>query len=340
MNTYTENLYNNIFNKIANEYTNLRVISGYGSATFLKRVIEDFPHLSVELFLGMASEGVSINNHVAYQKFTKSEDKVNVYYQISKPLNHMKILEFSNSTAKTLLAGSANFTENGFLIQRELMSTITDNLDSLFEEQRANSLICIDPTVEQYISFYKEDTNKGYITEVTKLDKGKQDVVIGMNNLQVTPEQVHHFKQKMLELSSRVDFSLYTTFEISVVLKSEHNPMWSCKGINAWTIGKEPVLEQTPRLSFDKVFPKNKEFTIFTDDNQTFRAKLTGNFNGQLTILNCNLYDYICNRISLTQKRPISYDDLVAKNCTTMYFKRINEIEYCMSFNKDYLTNK
>ncbi|CAM5220988.1 hypothetical protein UACE39S_00988 [Ureibacillus acetophenoni] len=335
MTTYTENLYEYIFKKYAKEYNQLRVISGYGSASFLKRVIEDFPHLNIKLFLGMTSEGVSIINHTNYQKYTQSNEKVNIYYQVSKIPNHMKILEFSNSTSKITFVGSANFTENGFLIQRELMTKINDDLDMLFNEQCCNSLICIDPMIEIYINIYIEDSVKIELPE--KVKESNEILEYGNDHkFKNKMKQEQLFKNKLNELNNRIDIAYYNTFEISVVLKSENNPMWHCKGINAWTEGKEPVLEQTPRLSFINVFPANKEFTIYTDDNQTFIAKLTGNFNGKLSIINSNLYDYMYNRISLTQKRPISYDDLVVNGLATMYFKRINEVEYIMSFNKNY----
>lgn len=355
MDTYFVNLYENIFGKIANNYTHLRIISGYASASFLSRVINDFPHLKIELFLGMTLHGVSKNNHLEFQSLIKRYENINVFYQIKGKPNHMKILEFSTKTSNKIFIGSANFSENGFFNHKEVLTEIDFLPESLFIDQVNDSLICNDKSINDFIKFYDEDTNDLSLVN-DKIDSAASLVEVDECEVSNELENENVLQQNATTISSkikgnvgkrksikswsllrgRIDYEYYLSFEVTVILQRNNNPRWANKGINAWVDGRNPVLVQTPKLLFAKVFPCNEKFSIYTDDNKLFNAKLTGKFNGELEVLNFNLYDYIRERIGLVEKRPISYDDLVSNGYATMYFTRINHNEYKMSFNKDY----
>ena len=344
--TYFEHLYENLFVRIANDYTDLKVISGYASSSFLSRVVSDFPHLKIELFIGMTSQGVSKKNHVEYQSLVKKRKNISVFYQIDGIPNHMKILEFSKgeSINKKIFIGSANFSENGFFNNKEVMSEINYLPKELFNDQLKISLLCIDENINNYVDIYENEEkeqdlyNSNRDKDLIYIEKETSEPIKVTDLLR---KRSSNENRKMMmhswdSLKSKTDPQYYNSFEITVVLPKENNVRWASKGINAWVNNRVPVLEQTPKLLFAKVFPQDEEFKIYSDDGQILNAKLTGNFNGQLEVLNLNLYDYVRKRIGLLEQRPISYDDLVEEGYTTMYFTRINRNEYKMGFNQNY----
>lgn len=89
-----ENLYDNIIAKNADRYSHLRVITGYSSGNFVHRVLNDFPNLKIELYLGMAMQGISNRDHKAYREITmmkleKSIMLISYQWFIKKLLNFM-----------------------------------------------------------------------------------------------------------------------------------------------------------------------------------------------------------------------------------------------------------
>lgn len=155
MTTYTVDLYKQIIIPFAETSSRLQVISGYASAAFLKRVSQQFSHLQIDLYIGMTHQGVSQQDHELYCALTKQANGICVYYQITPVPNHMKILRFECENNTHTFVGSANFSENGFLYQREIMAKINDPLQYLFDEQHKNSLLCTDERIAAHISFFE-----------------------------------------------------------------------------------------------------------------------------------------------------------------------------------------
>ena len=117
MTLIVSDLYERIMQANADEFDCLRVITGYSSGDFIKKVLSDFPNLNIELYLGMARQGVSIRDHDYYQSITQ-KGVVKVCYVTDKPMIHQKVMEFYNSRDRIGYVGSANFSFNGFFEQR------------------------------------------------------------------------------------------------------------------------------------------------------------------------------------------------------------------------------
>lgn len=325
MTTYTEQLYKHVIASHAEKSSHLKVISGYGSATFLNRVKNDFIHLNIELYLGMTHQGISEQDHALYTEWTKNSTLTQVYYQISPIPNHMKVLIFENESKKYTFVGSANFSENGFLYQRELMTEINNDVSYLIDEQRENSLLCTDSEVLNYVQLFKSQN------------------AINMENQAVetlTNEEVQENKKVYISLNEQLKqtqiIKPYKNFSLEVVLPEKHSPHWHTNGINAWRENKQPHLLQTPKLMFDKIFPSEQMFEIYTDDGVKLIAKVAGRFNSRkLCTENVNLYKYVCNRIGLQNNAPISYENLVAYGRTNMSFKRVDATTYIMDFSSE-----
>lgn len=331
MELYYEKLYENIFSKRANNYKCLCIVSGYASANFLSRIISEFPHLNIELFIGMAFQGITTSDHSGYRTLMQKNDNIKVYYQMLGVPNHMKVYQFSGPSLLKTFIGSANFSDTGFFKHKEILTESVEVPNTIFEEQRKNSLLCTNPLVEQHIDFY-ENEYKEFIES-----EDEKTVLVGESKTEyrlVKKEKRERAKRKWELLRGNMDPMFYRSFEITVMMPPENNPRWNDRGINSWVNNKTPVIEQTPRLSFSTVFPQ-EEFIVYTDDNEVMKARLNGNFNGNLEFLNINLYQYIKQRIGLVKERPISYSDLILAGYAKLYFTRLNYNEYVMSFNEN-----
>lgn len=332
----TENLYHNIIEKEAPYFNELIIISGYGSADFLANITSRYPHLKISLFLGMTQTnlGISKKNHCEFKKLTELNNNIFVYYQINGAPTHMKVVEFCLGETRKTYVGSANFTENGFINNRELMVLITESATELFVEQMKVSLLCTNERIDDYIYFYSE--NEEALESVIREEGSKYDNEVNERKLtnpkesrDIEPDIIFKFK----DIRSTRNFSFFNIFEIEIVLNQINDPRWYDSGINSWMNGKIPSLLQTPKVFFDKIFPVGEVFEIIADDGKIYDAKLTGRFNKNLELVNGNFYEYVRKRIGLNEKRPISRDDLKMYGNTKICFERIDELKYLMSFN-------
>lgn len=332
----TENLYHNIIEKEAPDFNELKIISGYGSSEFLANITSKYPHLKISLFLGMTQTnlGISKKNHDEFKKITELNNNILVYYQINGVPTHMKIVEFCLGETKKSYVGSANFTENGFINNRELMTLITDSTKELFCEQMKVSLLCTDETIDEHIFFYSE--NEGTMESLIQEESSNYSDEIKNKKLE-NPQGLRYTESdivfKFRNVRSTRNFSFFNIFEIEIVLNQINNPRWYDSGINSWVNGTTPSLLQTPKVFFDKIFPVGEIFEIIADDGQIYDAKLTGRFNKNLELINGNFYEYVRKRIGLNEKRPISREDLEIYGKTKVCFERIDELKYLMSFN-------
>lgn len=327
MTTYTTNLYDRIIVSHAKVSSRLKVISGYASSTFLKRVIEEFPSLKIDLYIGMTHQGVSKKDHEMYCEWTRDNGQVKVYYQTTLIPNHMKILMFEVGALKRIFLGSANFSENGFLYQQEIMTEVETNLDALYIQQHANSIICIHPQVDKYVTFFEVD----YVSQAF----GEQEILERIEEIKLDEDEqnLQQYLQFKSTLEASTTNSFSKDFSIEVVLPKSGNPHWASNGVNAWRQNKQPHLLQTNKVKFNNYFPSEQMFDIYADDGVKLKAKVTGKFNSrQLSVENVNLYEYVCKRIGLNNGAPISYENLLAYGRTNMVFNRIDNKTYIMNF--------
>ena len=352
MATISTNLYEKIIAKEASLSEKLRVISGYGSAPFLKKVVTEYPSLEIELFLGMTQQGISEKNHQMFNDLSQGYSNISVYYQVFGKYTHMKILEFTSLNNRNTYIGSANFTENGFVEQREIMTPIEDDLETLFVQQRANSMLCCDEDILNKINVYPDEI---YLEK--KINEYEQDIKYNDSEKHENPLNedlgpygdssefgissddsnnkyfpIKNFYKKLPTLRLSANNLYYKEFDLPIVLPPINNALWDRRGINAWTEGGTPVLEQTPKLHFETVFPSNQKFEIVTDDGCSFVAILTGKFNRNLQLINGDLFQYIQKRIGAADDSPISYFDLIKFGFVNFHFVRLSETKYCMTF--------
>lgn len=333
MSIFIDNLYEGIIRLEAKKNTDLKVISGYASGTFLKKVCKEFPYLNIRLYIGMTSQGISKSDHEIYCSLTMHNPFVHVYYQTAQISTHMKVIDFKSTDGHSVYVGSANFSENGFVNQREIMVQVKDSMSSVFQYQHAISTICIHEDIEKKIAILPDEIFK-LVNSSNNSDKLQEDDTIEyvVHNGNSTKKKKTNYIKRFRSIRSNADPNYYQKFSIEIVQDNITNPRWKDTGINAWVNKKTPILSQKAGIFFDQVFPKDEKFKLYTDDDKIFHGILTGRFNSELKLLDGNFYEYIKERIKLQTFRPISHEDLMEYGVTKLFFERINKNEYIMSF--------
>ena len=125
---FGKKLYDEIILKYGLKSEKLLVLSGYSSASFLQKVMDDLPKVKVSLIIGMAMQGIRDIDHSKYKEFSADNNTLaNVFYRTQGPLDHQKIVCFiKNGEIFKAFAGSANFSENGYFDQVESMASVDD----------------------------------------------------------------------------------------------------------------------------------------------------------------------------------------------------------------------
>lgn len=307
MEVYTSNLYNSVIKHNLSKYTNVRVLSGYGSSSFLEKVIEDFPLTKIELYIGMAKEGISRNDHINFNIL--SNEKIKVFYNITNNFNHMKIYEFSNEFDKIYYIGSANFSDNGFFVNEEILVEINKDLSYIFSKYNINMMNCTHVDIEKYINLIDKES-------ITKINR---------NPKKVNYKTLNDFKEK-------IENKFFRKFSVPIVLPSTSDLNWRSQGINKYPFNnEEPVIRQTPQNSFIELFPKEEIIYIYTYDGNELTAVISGDFYSEIKFIDFNIYKYINEKLKLNRNTPISYEQLKEKGIEEFHFVRLNETEYFLT---------
>lgn len=322
-----QDLYTSILKENAIESIELKIISGYASPSFLERVLKDFPKLKISLYIGMTDEGISFNNHFKFREIQMRTDTL-IFYQSNK-LNglsptHIKVYEFSNRKTNKVFVGSANFTENGFVNNRELLVEISDSLDKLFDEQQQNSVSCLDENITDYINFTKEKNNE------ISIENPIEEIHIGDTNLVISKLKTGRSKA-LNYFGGNIDYRYLQYFSLSIALNSSTNNRWKISGINGVLDEKESVLMHSLDGYMYDLFEENAKITIYTDDGKVLNAQLIGKYNKELTLIGEDTwYDYIIDRLGIDHGIPLSNENLSQIRCSNLEFERIGELEYLM----------
>lgn len=316
---YNNELYLNVLKENCKIYDKLSIISGYASASFLERIIEEFPNLKIELFIGMSQEGVLRANHKQYLRIMSINKNVNIYYQYKAALTHIKAYVFSNSEETKSFAGSANFTENGFIFNNELLCETNESLNELFDDQKKKSKLCNDKSINEYLQ----------IVDKRNL---REDI---FNDIDSIKKNIKEFNKKNnIKSDLKVDNSdVFIKLPIVVPLKA--NKRWDSSGINGEFSNRNPHLIKSNYnnvADMKSFFIQDAELDIIDFKGESIKGKLDGEFNRELHFLNINLYDYFSNIIGLKEKTPITHEHLEYFGYKFFTFKKVDSNKYLLTF--------
>lgn len=317
----TENLFETIIEKNIEKTSKLKIITGYSSANFVESIINHSPSVSIDLFIGMSQQGISKENHAKYLLISERFHNVNIFYQIKGNMTHIKLLDFKCQNTNKVYIGSANFSENGFTNQRELMVEVTNDTTDLFNEQVALSLLCTEKNIEKYISFFDDENNilkeYKYSENVKNNSSYKTGITTNLDNV----------KADLLKMRKQANPKYYRKLEVELVLDELR---WEKTGINAKFDEKEPYLRTPNSQKFKQFFPEGNDIIIFAEDGNKYKGKLRGNFNREFVLIDISIYDYICNITNARSDEPISRNDLNDHGSTKITFERIDEFKFLM----------
>ena len=297
----------------------LKIVSGYATSAMAFHHLEDlrekglYAHIS--LLLGMCpSDGLSVSNHRGFQNILNSDVYKNHFscsYIYKAPPVHSKLYAWfrDNELYKTFI-GSANYTQNAFYRQREVLAEINNSrVIRYFQELEKDSIFCNVLESEDLVRIYND---KNYYRKHTHED----------GNINSIPD------------SSGVE-------KVTISLLSRNGEVQKVGGLN-WgqRTGRNPnqAYIQLPSYVYrSNFFPKAPQrFTVVTDDSKTFicrRAQKDELGHAIETPQNNSLLgEYFRYRINIPNGAPIWKIDLERYGRIDVTFYKFDDENYYMDF--------
>lgn len=269
---YTENLYNAVILENSSSIRMLRVITGYSSGSFIERVLNDCPNVSIELYIGMALQGISKIDHLRYINLSK-QNNVKIFYVHKLPNVHQKIIEITGENRKkTTYVGSANFSENGFEKQSEILTTIAEDLEDVFKVVRQQCLSCVDKEVFCYIPLVNSQISEEIVKD----------------------REIDHRNVRMKNLLNCDEY-----LKIPILRKTWRKGV----AINA----KEPYLDLVG-TAYSQFFQGEKEYVVNFRDKKVLIEKY-GDFGKRLRFKNIDLREVIRKSLAI-QSDEITFKEV------------------------------
>ena len=274
------------------------------------------------LIIGMALEGISLENHKRYSDLMNKYSNVQIYYKVKMPLTHIKLYEFLFEDSKRSFVGSANFSEAGLFNNEELLVESKSSYTSLFDEVLKKSLICTDNNIRKYIKLYEE------VSEEIPLISQSVDSRVDFNNT-TYPSNIQRSTVKNNSLVRSYKAARDAEFRIPIIYKDDS--LAYRKGINAWVKKQDAYLEQSTNYIFSRHFPLDREFKVITEKNEMFTGTINSWTNNRL-LLEPDIYTYLCARLGIKIGKPLSYEDLDNYGATEIWGEKIEEGIYFFDF--------
>ena len=126
------NLYETVLLDPAKSYENLIIVSGYASATFVRKHLEDLdkigcPDAKISLIIGMPSKR---GDHLGYLSILDDplyQSRFTGYYYSGSPPVHCKAYAWMRASRHLGYTGSANYSSYGFLSSQQLNQLTEDD---------------------------------------------------------------------------------------------------------------------------------------------------------------------------------------------------------------------
>jgi len=317
-----KDMYNEVLIKPGQEGADsLKIISGYATSVMASDHLEDLneKHLNVHisLLVGMCpSDGLSLSNHRGFQSIVNSKmesfrERFICGYIYKAPPVHSKLyVWYKGKNLYKAFIGSANYTQNAFYHQRELLAETNDsNIDEYCQMLEEDSIFCNLSDAETLVCVHNDGNYyRRHIHEDKKIDSDIKSSAV---------EQV-----KVSLLSGR-------TGEV----QNRGGLNWGQRP------GREPnqaYIQLPPDVYNSDFFPKAPQsFTVVTDDDKTFICRRAEKDEQGQTIHtpqnNSYLGEYFRNRLGLANGAFVTRNDLERYGRTDVIFYKVGD-EYYMDF--------
>ena len=320
MSIYSDNLFEEVlFKPMKSGANKLYVVSGYATANMAVRHFEyaktQNKDISINLIAGMyVQDGILKNNHISFKELQNGQGDVNFScsYINSMPPVHSKVYSwFKDDEPIVGFIGSANYTQNAFSVSiKEVFSPIDASECKMYYDQLiGDSLSCIDPKVEEYISVYEKDRRRA--TSIEEIAEADLENTLNIDGLD----------------------------SVNLPLVNRNGEVPDRSGLN-WgqREGREPnqayinIPASVGRSSF---FPdRYVVFTVLTDDEKQLicvRAQ-DGGKGLHSTLNNSLLGEYFRNRLGLANGAFVTKADLLKYGRIDVDFYKIDDETFYLDF--------
>ncbi|WP_430410217.1 restriction endonuclease PLD domain-containing protein [Kordia sp.] len=318
-----DNLYENVLIKPARveESSELYIVSGYASATFLRRHITDLVshgiNFKINLIVGMPSKK---SDHEAFLQLYDEYPQIFMghYYNGSVSVHSKVYSWFTNGKPDLGFAGSANYSQYGFFSNKQINQisdeepqTIKDFYDSLIPNSQLMTAIEVEESVSEEMP-----NVEGTIAP------GKIQWIVPNKSVRISFLQKDGTLPEKSGLNWGQRKAKSTNPRTGVVKYSSRNPDQAYLSIKK-TARKEGFL---PERGFT--------FTMLTDDNVVLDCVVAqgGRKGVQTTNDNSELGRYIRNRLNLANGTFLTADHLIAYGRTDFTLVKINDETFLFDF--------
>jgi len=304
----TDNLYQEVLlNPIKNGADELYIISGYSSATFLRKHIYEAsivePNIIINLIIGMSQRQ---RDHSAYLNLLKIyPNNFKGYYYKGRPEVHSKVYAWRKKGIPLLgFSGSANYSQFGFNKEKQGNQLTEDKAEEILEYY--NYLIKNSILIQEYIPTHN-DINTPPIVKGS-LPSGEIEWISPNKSVRIS------FLDKKGKLPEKSGLN------------------WGQRE------GREPnqaYLSIKKDARNEGFLPeKGFTFTLLTDDKQTLdctvqqqgRKAITTTYN------NSEIGLYFRNRMSVKQGDPIEPKDLIKYGRTDFTLEKLDDETFMLDF--------
>jgi hypothetical protein len=320
---YTD-LYNEVLIKPCQEGADsLKIVSGYATSAMVSDHLSDLYekelNAHISLLVGMCpSDGLSLSNHNGFQSIVNSQvndfkNRFSCSYIYKAPPIHGKLyIWYKDRQLYKAFIGSANYTQNAFYHQRELLAEIHDkNIFDYVQLIEKDSIFCYLPEAETLITIH--------------------------NDANYYRRHIHEDRQ-----ANAADTGTAIEHIIVPLYSRKTGEVQNHAGLN-WghrdNYKREPnqaYIQLPPSVYKSDFFPPAPQcFNVVTDDNKSFLCRRAEKSKEGQTIHtpqnNSFLGEYFRNRLELANGAFVTRQDLKRYGREDVEFYKIGD-EYYMDF--------
>lgn len=295
------------------QYGDLKILSGYASATYLQKIVDTYPKINIELIIGMAKkDGIPKKDHALFKQIATTHPNIHIYYQTSSIPTHRKIYAWvSDDIVQAGFVGSANFSFGGFEKHNEQLVTYNyDDLLHSFDNILYKS--CLDKDIEDFIRFVDVSPSPlaSLVAEQVATMTFKQDFT-----------QHPHVTLSLLQRDGK---NIHRTAGLNWGQRKGRNQNQAYLPVSKNIHNNDPTF-----------FPdKAVHFTLRTDDGMLFNCVMAQDNRKAIQTSDDNslLGSYFRKRLGVKSGVFITADDLQAYGRTDVTIYKVDDLTFIMDF--------
>lgn len=298
-----------IISPYRNGHRHLTVMTAYASPSFLHHILYEFDEIEIDMSIGMSQvDPISVWDHNQYVEMVRDTERLRVrYFMGDVPIHAKALLWDRNSVHELGFTGSSNFTWNGFVRNVEIMQETDSRRLAEFFDTAEHFIDCTDNRVLDCIPMrYSQHEDPARIDTSALFD------LVG--------EHPH------VELSFLSSGEVPARSGLNWGQRPGRNPDEAYIHIPARIHRRMPGF-----------FPeRGREFTIITDDGQSFICVVAQEGNKAIETCRDNsiLGRYFRQRLGIASGSTVSRADLDSYGRSSVLLYRIDEDTYYMDFSR------